>query len=34
VMYAFLGSVAFARFLAMYKEPDRLFTRALKGHAE
>lgn len=33
VLLAFLGSVAFARFLAMYPEPDELFTYQVKGQA-
>lgn len=33
VLYAFLGSVAFARFLATYQEPNSLFTHELNGAA-
>lgn len=33
VLLAFLGSVAFARFLAMHKEPTALFTHHVKGAA-
>lgn len=33
VLRAFLGSVAFARFLATYPEPDTLFSRDIKGSA-
>lgn len=34
VLRAFLGSVAFARFLALHKRPDELFTQSLSGVAE
>lgn len=33
VLRAFLGSVAFARFLATYPKPDELFTKSFKGSA-
>lgn len=33
VMYAFLGSVAFARFLAAHKYPGELFTHTVRGSA-
>lgn len=34
VLRAFLGSVAFARFLATYQEPTELFTYSVSGAAE
>ena len=34
VVRAFLGSVAFARFLAKYRKPDALFTAEYKGSSE
>lgn len=34
VLRAFLGSVAFARFLALHKTPTELFTRTMSGTAE
>ena len=34
VLYGFLGSCAFARFLAAYPEPDKLFDSVQKGRAE
>lgn len=33
IVYAFLGSVAFARFLVRFKTPDELFTHVVKGVA-
>lgn len=33
VMRAFFGSVAFARFLAFHKKPDRLLSYRIEGHA-
>lgn len=33
ILRAFLGSVAFARFLATYPEPNELFTRSISGKA-
>jgi hypothetical protein len=34
VVRAFLGSVAFARFLAKYPEPEPLFTETIKGESQ
>lgn len=34
VVRAFLGSVAFARFLAKYPKPDRIFTHTFRGASE
>lgn len=34
VLQAFLGSCIFARFLAQHAEPDKLFTKVLRGKAQ